>query len=126
MAWTAIIRDGYTILQDTIRTYSTKASLTDAFSVPPGCDFQVIANYNKTDLSTSTRVELFISDELTGAFQRRIHTPFVGITSDIDNLTKVLTYDNSLRGQFSAYKLKVPKGGGLVKFSIIIGAPDAS
>lgn len=126
MAWKPTLRNGYSVLTDTIRTYSTKASLTDAFVVPPGCDFQVIANYNGTNLSTSTRVELFVSDEPTGTFQRRIHTPFVGITSDIDNATKILTYDNSLRGQFGAYKLKVPKGGGLVKFSIIIGAPDAS
>lgn len=124
MAWKTKIKSGYTILTDTIRTYALRPVYTEAFSVPPGCDFQVIANYDGTNLSTSTRVELFVSDELDGTFQRRIHTPFVGITSDIDNMTKILTYDNSLRGQFSAYKLKVPKGGGVVKFSIIVGAPD--
>ena len=125
MAWKVTLKNGYTVMSETIRSVSGRAVNTSEFTVPPGCDFQIIANYAGTNLSASTHVELLASDVSGGTFYRRNHTPFISLTSEIDNATKVLSYDNSLRGQFPVYKFKVPTGGGLVKFVVIVGNPDA-
>ena len=91
---------------------------------PPGTDFTIIANSAGTNLSTSTHVELFVGYSRSAAIAARYRmaeSPFVSLTSEIDNATKVLMRDVSSKGQFPYYWLKVPVGGGSVNFKVIVG-----
>ena len=82
--------------------------------IPPGTDFMVISNTAATNLSISTHVELWVAYERSASTAKRyrmIQTPFITLTSELDNSTKVLFRDISTYGQFPYYYLKVPGGG---------------
>lgn len=123
MGWKATISNTYTVLTETIRSVQSRAVNTSEFSVPAGTDFYVIGNYAATDLSVSTHVELFFADIPGGTFRQRGLT--VGgmntTTAAIDNATVVLFQNISTVQAYPRYKLKVPSGGGLVKFVVMWG-----
>lgn len=84
--------------------------------VPPGVDFTVIANSAAGNLSQSAHVELFVgydrdapvpvADDTLYRYRSYI-TPFIRVTSEIDQATKVLVRDVSAQGQFPYYWLKL-------------------
>lgn len=128
---------GFAVYTETLTTKSLGNGTSNFSSmidfIPPGTDFTVIANAAKTDLSTSTHVELFVAYDRSAAVAsatgralryRRAVTPFIPVTGEIDNATKVFTVDVSSKGQFPYYFLKVPKGGGSVKFVVTVGQPS--
>ncbi len=121
--WTNLGHHTYGVITETITTVQSRAILTSEFSVPAGTDFYVIGNYAATNLSVSTHVELFYSDIPGGTFRQRGLT--VGgmntTTAAIDNATVILLQDISTVNTFPRYKLKVPSGGGLVKFVVMWG-----
>lgn len=123
MGWIDISSNGYSAYTETIKTYQGRATYTSEFSIPPGTDFWVIANYNATNLSASTHVEMYYSDVPGGTFRARGLTVagFNPTTAAIDNATKVLINDVSSVREYPRYKMKVPSGGGLVKFVLMYG-----
>ena len=124
MAWKDISNHGYGAITETIKTFSApRAVYTSEFSVPAGTDFTVICNYGPTNLSASTHVEMFYSDVSGGTFRQRGLTVggFNPTTAAIDNATKVLINDISTTREYPVYKMKVPSGGGLVKFVVFWG-----
>lgn len=124
MAWKQIGKNSYGVITETIKTFSApRAIYTSEFSVPPGTDFTVICNYSATNLSASTHVEMFYSDIPGGTFRARGLTVggFNPTSGAIDNATKVLINDISSVREYPRYKMKVPSGGGLVKFVVYWG-----
>lgn len=123
MAWQNVSHNGYGAITETIKSVQSRAIYTSEFSIPPGTDFTIISNYAATNTSASTHVECFISDVVGGTFRQRGLT--VGgmnaTTCGIDTATKVLIQDVSTTREYPRYKLKVPSGGGLVKFVIFWG-----
>jgi len=112
----------YDVLTETITSVQGRAKYSGEFSVPPGVDFAVIANYAKTNLSASTHVELFFSDVSGGTFLRHPNTTYFNATTGaIDTLTPTLLRDVSVTGQAPVYKLKIPSGGGSVKCVVLVG-----
>lgn len=123
MGWLNISHDGYNVFEQTIKTYQSRATYTSEFSIPPGTDFWVIANYGATNTSASTHVEMYYSDVQGGTFRARGLTVagFNPTTAAIDTATKVLINDVSSVREYPRYKMKVPSGGGLVKFVLMYG-----
>lgn len=121
MGWKDISHDGYQVFTETIKTYSTKATYTSEFSIPPKTDFWVIANYGATNLSDSAHVEMFVADVPGGTFTARTKTTgywFNATSAAIDAATKVIPQDVTTVKEHPRYKMKVNDGGGLVKFVI--------
>ena len=130
MGWIKKSHNGYTVLEEEIKTYSHSVAknYTSEFSIPPKTDFWVICNYNGTNLSTSCHVEMFYSDVSGGTFRARPKTSgyhFNATSALIDNATKVIPQDVSTVKEYPRYKMKVTgaaattQGGGLVKFVIM-------
>jgi len=111
--------------------------------IPPGTDFTVIANSAGSNLSASAHIELFVGYDRSApnpvkdtALLRYLdyRTPFIRVTSEIDNASKVLVRDVSKNGQFPYYWLKYATGGttsggtgnATVTFRVIIGASTMS
>lgn len=108
--------------------------------IPPGTDFTVIANATSTNMSASAHVELFVGysqaspQPISGTTTRyRLNvTPFISVTSDIDQSSKVLFYDVSKLGQFPYYWLKIglgasttgSTGGADVIMKVIVGGAE--
>jgi len=130
------VNPSYSVYTETLTTKSVGNGSSNWSSiidfVPPGADFQIIANTAATNLSTSTHLELFVSHTLASAAvttagralrYRRNETPFKPLTAELDTATKVINVDVSSKGQYPYYFLKVPKGGGSVTLKVIIGKP---
>ena len=88
--------------------------------IPPGTDFTVIANSASSNLSASAHIELFVGYSRsapnpvkdTALLRYRVYeTPFIRVTSEIDNASKVLFRDVSAKGQYPYYWLKYATGG---------------
>lgn len=134
MAWTntaegKLNNPQYTVYSETLITKEVGSSVTGANwtsvidFIPPGCDFQVIANTAATNLSASTHVELFYGYDRNAAVAYRYRsnlTPFKPVTAELDTATKTLSRDVSGR-EFPYYWLKVPSGGGSVTIKVIPG-----
>ena len=127
--WKEESHDGYTVLTNTLKSYShsVNSNYTPEFTIPPGTDFSVIANYGSTSLSASAHVEMFYSDVPGGTFKARLKTTgyWFNATSGLCNAAAVtLPQDVSTVKEYPRYKIKVTgnaagsKGGGLVKFVI--------
>lgn len=109
----------YRVYTETLNPVST--SQDDGWSsvidfVPPGTDFTVIANSSGANLSQSAHVELFVGYERTAPNPvsgtallryRSYKTPFIRVTSEIDQASVVLHRDVSTHGQFPYYWLKL-------------------
>ena len=121
MPFIANRKNGYLVLTETIITKSGSVTTSGEFVVPPGRDFSVIANYDATNLSTSTHVEMQISDVAGGTFIRRNTAGFNATTALIDNATKHLFWDVSADFQNPVYKFKFPVAGGAVKMVVTVG-----
>lgn len=133
MSWKNDSHHGYGILSETIKTKqaSVVGNYTSEFSVPPGTDFKVIANYAGVTTSVTCHVEMFYSDVPGGTLRARTKTGgyYFNATSGAigGGLTKIIPVDVSVQGEYPVYKLKVTgnaatnKGGGLVKFVIMYG-----
>ena len=92
--------------------------------VPPGTDFQVIANTAATNTSASSPVHLYIGYSRNAAVTARYrqnHTPFISLTSEVDTASPVLFRDVSAKGQFPYYWLKIPTAGGAINIKVIVG-----
>ena len=130
MAWKDVSHNGYTVKSETIKTYSApRAVYTSEFTIPPKTDFWVICNYAATNLSASTHAEMFIADVAGGTFTARTKTTgyWFNATSagSLDTATKVIPQDVTTVKEHPRYKIKVPSGGGLVKF-VIYYAPGVT
>jgi len=123
MSWLIKNHNGYGVITQEIKTFQGRATYTDEFSVPAGTDFTVICNYGATNTSASTHVEMYYSDVPGGTFRARGLTVagFNATTCGIDTATKVLLNDISSVREYPVYKMKVPSGGGLVKFVVYWG-----
>ena len=123
MSWASAGHHGYSVMTETIKSVQSRAIYSSEFSVPPGTDFTVICNYGATNTSASTHVEMFYSDVPGGTFRARGLTVagFNATTAGIDTATKVLINDVSSVREYPVYKLKVPSGGGLIKFVVFWG-----
>ena len=92
--------------------------------IPPGTDFQVIANTAATNTSASSPVMLYVGYTIDAAIANRYrqnHTPFISLTSEVDTATPILFRDVSTYGQFPYYWLKVPAAGGAINIKVIVG-----
>jgi len=120
MGWSNVGHHGYGVITETIKSVQSRAVYTSEFSVPPGTDFYVIGNYATTNTSVSTHIEMFVSDVEGGTFIQRGLT--VGgmnaTTAAIDTATVTLFQDISTVTTYPRYKMKVPSGGGLIKFVV--------
>ena len=130
----------YTVMSETLTpvgdTLSSHWTSVIDF-IPPGCDFQVVANSAGNNMSASGHIELFVSYDRAATAasgrERMKQTPFLPVTADVDNSTKVLMRDVSTYGQFPYYWLKFcsadTTGGGTgnatMTFKVIVGAQDA-
>ena len=123
MSWLDQSHDGYTVMTEEIKTFQGRATYTSEFSIPPGTDFWVIGNYDATNTSASTHLEMYYSDVPGGTFRARGLTVggFNATTAGIDTATKTLINDVSTTREYPRYKIKVPSGGGLVQFVIHYG-----
>jgi hypothetical protein len=109
--------------------------------IPPGTDFTVIANTAASNLSASAHIELFVGYDRTAPVPvkdtallryRDYVTPFIRVTSEIDNASKILFRDVSANGQYPYYWLKYATGGttsggtggNTVIIKVIIGKPE--
>lgn len=122
MGWINKSNNGYTVKEEEIKSVQSRAVYTSEFSIPPKTDFWVICNYGSTNLSASTHVEMYYSDVPGGTFRARTKTSgyyFNATSAAIDNTVKILPQDVSTVKEFPRYKMKVPSGGGLVKFVIM-------
>ena len=123
MAWTKTSEGNsgdkpYAVYQENMVTVSISkvgASFSSEIDfIPPGTDFIVISNTNKTTLSISTHVELWVAFERGAAIAKRVHmykTPFIPVTAEIQSVMTVMHRDVSAEGQFPYYYLKIPGGG---------------
>lgn len=128
MPWKNVSHNGYKVLTCSVASHLSVANnYTPEFSVAPGKDFYVIANYGATTLSATGHVEIYYSDVPGGTFARRANkASFNATTALIQSAAKTLLCDVSVSGEFPRYKLKVtgPNGacaGGNVKFVVIWG-----
>jgi len=124
MAWTKTSEGNsgdkpYTVYQENMVTVAV-SRVGSSFSseidfIPPGTDFVVISNTNKTTLSISTHVELWVAFERNAAIAKRVRslpaTPFRPVTAEIQSKMTTLHRDVSAKGQFPYYYLKIPGGG---------------
>jgi hypothetical protein len=108
----------YAVYQEDMVTVSV-SRVGSSFSseidfIPPGTDFTVISNTNKTTLSISTHVELWVAFERSAAIAKRVHmykTPFIPVTGEIQGKMTTFHRDISAEGQYAYYYLKIPGGG---------------
>jgi len=127
--WAEVNHNGYNVSTVTLKTnsHSTAANWTPEFTIPPGTDFTVIANYDATNLSSSAHVEMYYADVPGGTFTARTKTSgfyFNATSALIDSAAKTLPQNISTVMEHPRYKMYVTgnaagsKGGGSVKFVI--------
>jgi len=133
MAWADVSHDGYTVITETIKTYTGRPVYGSEFTVPPDTDFTIICNYATTNLSSSAHVEMYYADVPGGTFVHRGNT--VGgmnaTSAAIDNAKTRNVQNVSTVIEYPRYKLRVvgntgdTAGGGAVKF-VVYYAPGVA